>query len=181
MIIWSIILITKKSTTKKIVSKTPRKISNATLFKRTRKLSVLLKIALEDLIKCEKDKKYKINMSVWYIDNSHCSVCMAGSVLAQSLRKDTNKVIKSLCNKDQIDLMPQDYYIINDDNDIESKLTAIDSLRQGDIDEAILRLGLDYPKTEIDLYTDVIDYRTSPSLFKRDIRRLIKYLEKHGY
>lgn len=48
-------------------------------------LSELLEIAIDDLKKCERSDDYEINMAVWYKTNGKCSVCMAGSVLAQTM------------------------------------------------------------------------------------------------
>lgn len=53
------------------------------------KLSDLIRLALDDLRKCEENPQYTINMHVWYHhspDNNRCMVCLAGSVMAQTLQ-----------------------------------------------------------------------------------------------
>lgn len=49
--------------------------------------SKLIRLALEDLRKCEADPDYVINMNNWHfltVDGT-CSVCLAGAVMGQSL------------------------------------------------------------------------------------------------
>ena len=45
----------------------------------------LLELALNDLRKAERSKKYVVDMNHWYKPNSVCRVCLAGSVMAFSL------------------------------------------------------------------------------------------------
>lgn len=50
------------------------------------KPSALIRTALADLAKCEADPRYSIDMGKWHVPNgSHCAVCLAGAVMAQSL------------------------------------------------------------------------------------------------
>lgn len=56
------------------------------------KVSDLIRVALADLIKCEGDERYDVNMSFWhtpYTDDAGepvCAVCLGGSVLVQTLQ-----------------------------------------------------------------------------------------------
>lgn len=51
------------------------------------KPSELIRLALSDLKKCEEDDRYGINMGVWMkvTGDGECLVCLAGSVMAQTL------------------------------------------------------------------------------------------------
>lgn len=54
------------------------------------RLYKLIRVAVTDLVKCERDPQYKIRMSQWHNGRLHgdgsvkCSVCLAGSVMAQT-------------------------------------------------------------------------------------------------
>ena len=53
------------------------------------KTSELIRLAVSDLEKCEKDKSYEINMCAWHTENyDSCAVCLAGSVMAKTLEED---------------------------------------------------------------------------------------------
>lgn len=53
------------------------------------KRSELLKLALADLEKCELNPRFRIDMYYWLISGPyHCVVCLAGSVMAQTLNMD---------------------------------------------------------------------------------------------
>jgi len=47
------------------------------------KLSDIILIALEDLRKAERSKKYKVNMNIEHRPNGVCQVCLYGSIMAQ--------------------------------------------------------------------------------------------------
>ena len=50
------------------------------------KLSSLIRLALDDLAKCEADEKYVINMRAYHVAvEGECNVCLAGAVMAQTL------------------------------------------------------------------------------------------------
>ena len=49
----------------------------------------LLRVAIDDLKKCQASKNYKIEMSEWHEPyGDDCFVCMAGAVMAQTLMAD---------------------------------------------------------------------------------------------
>lgn len=55
-----------------------------------KKLSALLRLAVEDAKKCEVDDRYRFDMTSWHThlvwgSDSKCAVCMAGAVMAKSL------------------------------------------------------------------------------------------------
>jgi len=56
------------------------------------KRSSLIRLAVADLEKCERNPRYVINMDSWIISGeTTCSVCLAGSIMAQTLNMDDRK------------------------------------------------------------------------------------------
>lgn len=56
------------------------------------KRSSLIRLAVADLEKCERDPRYVIDMGSWIISvETTCSVCLAGSIMAQTLNMDDRK------------------------------------------------------------------------------------------
>jgi len=56
------------------------------------KRSELIRLAVADLEKCEHDSRFIIDMSCWIISTRDtCAVCLAGSVMAQTLNMDDRK------------------------------------------------------------------------------------------
>jgi len=52
------------------------------------KYSDLIELAIKDIQLCKKDKRYKIDMSLWHFYNPAqrvCFVCLSGSMLAKTL------------------------------------------------------------------------------------------------
>lgn len=92
------------------------------------KLSQLLRIAVKDAQKCSKSRKYMLDMSQWHAGrvNSYdtCQVCMAGAVMAQTLKSDCN-----------ISYIPEDF-----GDSANKKLGCINSMRSGCINEAYREL-----------------------------------------
>ena len=96
------------------------------------KPSDLLDIALEDLQLVQEDNEYELRMEFWHEynhKNDKCFVCLAGAVLSFSLSCN-REVNVELC-----DFTPK----------VKDRLTAINSLRIGDVEEAfrLLRLNQD--------------------------------------
>jgi hypothetical protein len=128
--------------------------------------SKLLRIALTDLMAVEKSKKYRIDMGMWHHGavegGQKCEVCMAGAVMAKTLKVPDDEW------RD-----PGDF----NSSDITKKLFAINLLRVGNISEACYFLGV---KNKANMQVPVISYDDSPKEFKKDMRKLIKTLEKAG-
>lgn len=90
------------------------------------KPSALIKLALSDLKLCETDKAYHIDMAYWHKPATRgipfitrktvCDVCMAGAVMAQTLRIDK-----------ALEIQPFQC----EDSDTTMKLFAIDHFRTG--------------------------------------------------
>jgi len=54
-----------------------------------RKRSELLKLALTDLEKCELNPRFRVDVCYWLMSGPYsCVVCLAGSVMAQTLNMD---------------------------------------------------------------------------------------------
>ena len=131
------------------------------------KPSELIRVALADLRKVERSKKYVVYMGVYHEPDrgrgGKCFVCLAGAVMAKSLSAARDRP-----------LFPEDF-----PKPVKHKLIAIDSLRIGHIRESMDYLGKRLPKT-IPHYIDVEDYGDDPAQFNRDMRKLAKLLEDHG-
>jgi hypothetical protein len=128
------------------------------------KPSELIRLALADLVKCERSKKYRIHMSDWHVPNSQCAVCLAGAVMAQTLGADITE-----------ERMPCDY-----DESLADPLNALNNFRVGNCTGAFRTLDLGRHKGE--RFRRVIThYHTSPAAFKRDMHTLAADLEEAGY
>jgi len=85
-------------------------------------LSGWLELAVQDAMKCEVDKNYKMDMQIWHgpLDsarNGPCHVCMAGAVIAKTCGAELNT-----------DVLPDSF----EGGDVEYGLHAIDKMRVGD-------------------------------------------------
>lgn len=137
------------------------------------KASDLINVALADLIKCERSPKYTINMGMWHWPriSGKCAVCLAGSVMAQSLSATPNKMRGPL-------LYPRD---------VRKKLLALNDLRVGEVNCALAKLGIRAldkvpgPRSkEPQFDRKITPYCGLPGLFKRQMRKLAKDLAKAG-
>ena len=94
--------------------------------------SALIRVALADLQKCIDDPVYKIDMRTWHkpVDSgTHCSVCLAGSVLAQTFKVPTSESIPAIRH-------------FVDCNELD-KLEALDYFRTGNIFDGLILLICD--------------------------------------
>lgn len=101
------------------------------------KPSELLIVALADLEKCERSKKFHIEMAYWFMKNDNdgiCEVCLAGAVMAQSCP------LPGMYQEGAL-FEPQDY-----PEAVEKKLKALNYLRIGNIDDAFNLLSIRRPK-----------------------------------
>ena len=130
------------------------------------KPSELLTVALNDLIKTEKDPRYKVDMYTWHDphlddnDDGHCFVCLAGSVIAQSLEAS-----------------PLAYALPGHfDSDTRQKLVALDYFQQGQTARALGFLGKWRPFEQ----HHQTPYAESPERFKKDMWQLVTDLQQVG-
>lgn len=91
------------------------------------KLSDLLMLALTDLEQVENDPRYKVSMLHWHEPNGKCSVCLAGSVMARTLRAPLAEP-----------LAPSDF------GSNAQKLRALDDVRTGRIRFALFQISGKY-------------------------------------
>lgn len=128
------------------------------------KPSELIRVALADLAKVERSKKYRVEMGTWHepVDGV-CEVCLAGAVMAKTLKSYPNETLWA----------DTDF-----DDDTKNKLLALDFLRQGEVVEALEQLGFDDHEHIHDY--DIVSYHTDRNEFKDDMRHLADDLEKVG-
>ena len=132
------------------------------------KPSELIRTAIHDLEICEADPKYNVDMGIWHnpthlslaVNDTICSVCLAGTVMAQSLGADP-EYKTSPCNFDEDDL-----------------LIALDHFREGDVRTALDIMG--HSSYLIPDFYEVTYYWVSPYRFKIDMLNMASDLEKRG-
>ena len=146
--------------------------------------SALLRLAVNDLVKVERSKRYEVAMGDWHTgqcSDDVCHVCLAGSVLAKSLNipKDA-------------DFGGVGWIYLPHGRYTELRLKALDSFRQGNIMYALRTLGSWYEKkflgqanTDdwVEIYTVVRNqplYSRDPGVFKSSLRRLATLLARMG-
>lgn len=133
---------------------------------RFKKLSSLLRVAIDDLRKIERRKNYVVNMVDWYCKHGTvaCEVCMAGAVMACRLDIPDSAVSMEPCDFS---------------DDVGRKLQAIDYLRFGHVDYACLVMGLQLPLA-LAGQIQVAEYRLDRKQFFRDMESLVKTLKRNG-
>ena len=94
------------------------------------KPSELIRLALRDLRSVERSKKYSVNMHAWHqpLSDQVCEVCLAGAVMARSLKVPHNLGI----NPVELDTclgVSAGWY---------APLSALNDLRIGDLEQAAL-------------------------------------------
>lgn len=146
-------------------------------------LSALILVALADLEAVEKSDTYVVNMGQWHSPSLNagpkgqlqCRVCFAGAVMAQTLGEH-----------------PGSYVSIGAFGDDIGKLTALDTLRYGDLEAALYEFychgheknaRLEEKATliiaailETGYYPSPAIYSGDPERFKTDMRELAERL-----
>lgn len=127
------------------------------------KPSELIRVAITDLIKCEEDPNYRINMADWHRPQGEvCEVCLAGAVMAQRIGVYRHEIRNPV-------LFPPE---------VSGPLLALDDFRMGCVSGGLERLDIRCP--EMPAIFGIIDYSESPEEFKYDMRSLAQLLEDHG-
>jgi hypothetical protein len=137
------------------------------------KASALIRLALSDLEKTEKDINYRINMRVWHdyqLAGEVCEVCLAGCVISQTL--NVGKCISTT---------PESF-----DESTYKKLVALNKFRVGSVDNAFWSLSptifLEETVARFKHYNRTIrPYLDNPVIFKQDMNQLADDLERDGY
>lgn len=137
------------------------------------KMSALIMLALGDLMKVERSKRYTVNMGIWHEPHGEepseqtptgpCSVCFAGSVMAKTLDAPITNT-----------RFPENF-----SNHNNAALYALNSLRQGQVDSAAAHLGKSWRRYSR-FCRHITRYDQSPKLFRSDMRRLAHDLAKAG-
>ncbi len=130
------------------------------------KLSALVRLAVADLVACERDPAYRISMETYHapLDDLCCWVCLAGTVIA-----------KRLDAAPWHDVKPHDFI-----RSIDWKLLALDVIRQGNINWALNVFHGDHDLRFPFERVDVPAYEDDPAGFKKALRRIADLLEKEG-
>lgn len=125
------------------------------------KLSDCLELALADFAKCRESPMYQINMNNWHkplLGKDVCTVCLAGSVIAQSLG------IPPTTPTGPSDFSPHNAV----------RLEALDYLRTGQIHEAVKLLLPGYARPLVP------EYSKDPEGFLRAMDDILQFLRKAG-
>lgn len=126
------------------------------------KPSNLIKLALKDLRKCEKDPRYVVNMNAWHWPNRKrkCEICLAGAIMSQTkgcpIKQDTT---------------PVDFGKV-----WEERFEAVDCFRIGEIRYGLSWLGID---REFDDIT-VPAYEEDRDGFYEAMKEIITLLKENG-
>lgn len=138
------------------------------------RLSDLIRVALADLRKVEKSKRYVVDMTRWHANEENeegalrCHVCLAGAVMAKTLgiRADCNT------NPDLIDPFSRD---------VRKKLLALDEVRKGNVSAALYLLD---PRASlpavIDGWQEAPPYVHSSKAFHKYLGDLADQLQAAG-
>ncbi len=128
------------------------------------KPSELIRVALADLRKCEEDPCYEINMAEWHAPHGgRCEVCLAGSVMAQSLGADPD------CSHS-----PKQF----SEGAFNLKLCALDEFHEGCLAEGLDMMGLKIPDGLED--EPVPEHLHGPAAFHTAMLRVASILEEAG-
>ena len=128
------------------------------------KLSDLIEVALDDLEKTAVDPRYRVNMNTWHTPHKGvCHVCLAGAVMAQTLKLDP--VV--------------DYVRDRSLYAVDRKLSALNNVRLGSVQLALDNMGFkDAPHWS---RMEVPHYNVDAAGFKTTLRQLATELRAKGY
>jgi len=129
-------------------------------------LSGLIRLALDDLHKCEKDDKYRIYMEDWHVpkESGVCDVCLAGAVMAKTLNVPIDCHIKPFELK------------VN----VNKQLTIINDLRSGQVSDALREINPENRNPTEKYDREIEQYEDNPELFHKQMNQLADDLEKAG-
>lgn len=126
------------------------------------KLSELGRLALKDMHVIKQNPNYRIEMVDWHANRGGiCFVCLAGCVMANTLGAEQSKSI----------------YPVIFGADIQAKLSAIDSLRQGRLVPALFYLGRNHPAIKD---RNITWYDYDPKKWEEEMIGIIEELEAKG-
>lgn len=133
------------------------------------KLSDLLDLAVTDAERAEADPRYELRMGTWHRPSgSKCLVCMAGAVMAFTLDADPARHLEP-------------------DGQNMTKLWAIDSMREGNFEQAAKEVGVSLPAGAADALAfverELLEGRDGETLSRLPwprYREAARILREHG-
>ncbi len=130
--------------------------------------SALIRLAINDLEVIEKLPQYTIDMGYWHqaANGNQCAVCLAGAVMARTLKTPFREYNTPLDFKDL---------------DVQNKLAALDHFRCGRLYEGFRIMGLHDPKITPMSQAYIPDYHHHPEGFKLGMRNMADSLEFGGW
>ena len=140
------------------------------------KLSDLMEVALKDLRRVERSKKYVVDMGKWHSPNSVCHVCYGGAVMTRVLKPDEG-----------IGALRGTF-----GNRTTHKFLALNAIRTGDISDALDILNIKYvwkynagftsnivvKKHVLPIKVPECDYDVDKTQWHKDMRKIIRILRK---
>ena len=141
------------------------------------KLSSLIRLALDDLAKCEDDDDYVVDMSIYHFpDDEGCCVCLAGAVIAKTLNAPRDAHISPIPHFGNYQENGGDGMLI-----WYSSLRAIDMARKGELRAALMALtDMGIPISDELVNFQVTPYSADRESFRRDMFHMAAYLERFG-
>lgn len=141
------------------------------------KASDLIELAIADLAKAKRSKKYRIDMGVWHVpgraSNNTCTVCLAGSVMAYSL---------AVALKEKT----SPYAYEENDPHTYGRLMALNEFRNGWIEDGLEQMGI-YPLKDGALEDEARriqdnwnHYENNTVGWHRCMRETVELLRKHN-
>lgn len=144
------------------------------------KPSELIRVALADLRKVERSKKFEVDMGTWFDvyndDSMHCYVCFAGSVMAGSLGCTPEAALQK--EWDGFSYVAA-YVPEHFDEKTQCKLYALDDFRTGNIKNALNHMRIKLPRF-VPEDVDVVSYAYDPAAWRKDMNALALFLENNG-
>lgn len=131
-------------------------------------LSELLTVALDDLLKIEKRKHYKVRMDRWHDyrrAKDVCEICLAGSWLANAT--DIPRVW---------DRTPSMFA----DTRLSNRMWALEYVRVGNVTAAMEKLGIFPQRLHSCFDRKIPHYHTDRKGFFRELRKLARDLREEG-
>ena len=137
-----------------------------------RKPSDLLALALNDLRKVEKSKKYRVGMYVWHrpaLDSTPCEVCMAGAVMAKTLGVSRYE-----------SRLPDSF-----PPPVECKLDALDAFRNYMWRSGFSEMGVSESRSKkacdaLCSIHDKVSHEKDLNGFHRNMRKAVRIMRTHG-
>ncbi len=127
--------------------------------------SALLRVALDDLEKVERDDRYQVVMTSWHSPRmgGTCRVCFAGAVMAESCE------------------LPPDTYLDPtwSDDPNNKKFRALNQFREGHVGHGLEILGFPLPAA-LSNKREVVSYHSDAQTFKDQMRLLAIELQERG-